>query len=144
MLLRASGESQGEAADPRAVTDPAAAAASGVPDAELLLAFADAVIDRDPEATARARDALRARAGDAATVDAAAVIANFERMVRVADGTGIPLDGPVAFFSADLRSEIGIDRVAATANAGPAGRAVRWASRALQPLLRAAMRRFGG
>ena len=45
----------------------------------------------------------------AALVDAAAVVGNFERMVRIADGTGIPLDKPVAMVSADMREELGLD-----------------------------------
>ena len=49
-------------------------------------------------------------------MDAAAVIGNFERMVRIADGTGIPLDKPVAMITADMREELGIDRFATAVN----------------------------
>ena len=42
-------------------------------------------------------------------VDASAIIGNFQRMVRIADGTGIPLDKPVAVLSAGVREELGIN-----------------------------------
>ncbi len=41
---------------------------------------------------ARARDILKTSGGDAVLVDAAGVAANFQRMVRIADATGIPID----------------------------------------------------
>lgn len=113
-------------------------------DGEPLLRFVDAAVGRDAAELARARQALRERVGDAATVDAAAVVANFERMVRIADGTGIPLDEPVAFFSADLRERLGIAGYGSAQNTPRASALVRLASRALQPLLRRALRRFGG
>ena len=43
-------------------------------------------------------------------VDAAGVIANFQRMVRIADGTGIPLtDNRLVALTVDLRDELGIN-----------------------------------
>jgi len=44
-----------------------------------------------------------------AMVDAAAVVANFSRMVRIADGTGIPLDDMMAEYSSDLREDLGLN-----------------------------------
>ena len=58
---------------------------------------------------AGARSALVGRAGKAAMIDAAAVIAGFDAITRVADGTGIPLEPPKAAASADWRSGLGID-----------------------------------
>ena len=37
------------------------------------------------------RQALREKMGDKVVVDVACVIANFQRMVRIANGAGIPL-----------------------------------------------------
>ncbi len=142
MLLRASGELQGETPDLHAVTD--GDASSGVPAGDLLTAFADATLDGDPDATARARDAVLAELGPEATVDAAGVIGNFQRMVRIADGTGIPLDAPVKFMSAGMREELGIDEYGSSQNTTPLGSFGRLASRAMQPLLRVAMKRFAG
>jgi hypothetical protein len=143
MLLRASSELEGGATpDLRGVTD--AASSSGVPAGDLLTAFADATIDGDPEAIARAREAVVAELGTDATVDAAGVIGNFQRMVRIADGTGIPLDAPVKLLSAGMRAELGIDSFASAQNTPPLGAFGRLASRALQPLVRVAMKRFAG
>jgi hypothetical protein len=37
------------------------------------------------------------------------VIGNFERMDRIADGTGIPLDNMVNALSGDIREELGLE-----------------------------------
>jgi len=133
----------GVAVDAGAVTDDAAAATSGVAHAATLLAFADALVDADDAALARARDAVRAALGDAALVDTAAVASNFERMVRVADGTGIPLDPPVLVMSADLRQRLGIDRFPAAGNT-PAPRTIAaLAGHWLRPVAFAALRALG-
>ena len=144
MLLRASGELAGEQPDLHAVTDAGTSASSGVAAGDLLLAYADATLGGDPTAIARARDAVRARLGDAATVDAAGVIGNFQRMVRIADGCGIPLDAPAAFFSAETVVELGIDRFPSAGNTPPIRGIKRVAARWAQPLLRLAVRRFAG
>ena len=65
--------------------------AAGVRGSAELTAFAEATVAGDPGAIASARAAVRTALGDEATVDAAAVIGNFQRMVRIADGCGIPL-----------------------------------------------------
>lgn len=61
---------------------------AGLPHGRLLMAFAEAAAGFDDQALAAARDELVAVAGEAFMVDAAAVVANFEMMTRVADGTG--------------------------------------------------------
>ena len=47
--------------------------------------------------------------GEAGLVDAAAVCANFNMMVRIADGTGTPLDRGSVELSADLRQQLDLD-----------------------------------
>lgn len=59
-----------------------------VPCGPRLVAFVDAVVAGDAAQAGRAREALALEAGPAAVADAAAVLANFEMMTRVADGTG--------------------------------------------------------
>ena len=54
--------------------------------------FAEAVARRDAQALAQSRRALLQAAGPAVLVDAAGVAANFQRMVRIADAIGIPVD----------------------------------------------------
>lgn len=50
------------------------------------------MVGLDEEATVQARAALVAAAGAELMVEAAAVLANFEMMTRVADGTGARFD----------------------------------------------------
>ena len=68
---------------------------AGLPHGGALLAFVDAAAGWDDDAVVAARDRLEREAGAAFMIDAAAVVANFEMMTRVADGTGArhPQDG---------------------------------------------------
>ena len=105
-MLRASGRHYGREFGLGAVV--ARDGSSGVRHEAELLAFADAVVaDRSPLVQARAT--LNGVAGSEAMVDAAAVIAGFDAITRVADGTGIPLEAPKAAATAGWRSELGID-----------------------------------
>ena len=81
---------------------------SGVAHEAELIAFADAALG-DGDSLATARSALVDRAGKATMIDAAAVVAGFDAITRVADGTGIPLEPTKAEASADWRSRLGID-----------------------------------
>ena len=78
---------------------------------------------------------MRSAIGDEATVDAAAVIGNFERMVRIADGTGIPLDTPIAMLTSDLRKEIGIDLFETAANTPRVGVLLKTLGRTMSRIL---------
>lgn len=118
--------------DVAAVID--ANASSGVPHASELIAFADAVVngvngvngdrgDRgdkgvqgDAESLPKTREALRRALGNAALIDAAAVVGNFERMVRVADGSGIPLDEELEIYTQDIREELDLGRFGSAVN----------------------------
>ncbi len=122
------------------MTDRKAAATSGVAHPDALVAFTDAVLGEDDVELTRARAEVLERVGAAGLVDAAAVVGNFQRMVRIADSTGIPLDAPLALATEDLRSELGLERFGSAANTLPAGRLARILGRALQPVARPAMR----
>lgn len=63
-----------------------------------------------------ARAALAGVIGADATLEAAATIAIFNGLVRVADGTGIRLDDGVFTVSVDDREQLGINRFAGAAN----------------------------
>jgi hypothetical protein len=108
-MLRASIEYSGSGADLKGISEGAKAGDAGIEHGERLLAFVDAAVNGDPAELATARDALRDAAGSAALVDAAAVVGNFERMVRIADGVGIPLDGVVTALSGDIREDLGLE-----------------------------------
>jgi hypothetical protein len=85
----------------------------GIPHGALLVEFAEAVLGDDDDRLDRARARLRATLGDEALVDAAAVVANFNAIDRIADATGIPIDPERVELTADLRAELGIDAFAA-------------------------------
>ena len=74
------------------------------------MAFAEAIAGRRADALDAARSAVVAAMGEEAMVDAAGVAANFERMVRIADATGIPLGEGLETFSRDVRQELDLDR----------------------------------
>lgn len=96
----------------------AATEEGGVAHGGLLTAFAEAVIRGDDAALGYTRDALAAAVGADGLVDAAAVVATFNAIDRVADATGIPLDSGTARMTVDLRASLGIDGFAAGKETG--------------------------
>lgn len=88
--------------------------------AAALMKFAEAVASRDEEQLASARSALLEEAGSDVLVDAAAVAGNFQRMVRIADSTGIPLDERNAVLSHKIKSELDLGRFASAQHTPPA------------------------
>ena len=116
-MLRASIEYDGGDGQLSGIAEGAKVGDAGIEHGERLTAFADSAVHAIAHAATggesasldAARDALREAAGSESVVDAAAVIGNFERMVRIADGTGIPLDGLVDVMSSDFRHELGLD-----------------------------------
>ena len=110
--------------------------ASGVPHADVLVAFAEAMVAAEPAQLDGARERLRSRLGWEVVVDTAAVASNFERMVRIADSTGIALDAPVEILTRDIRAALGVDRFGSAANTPRPGRVARMAGNVARPLLR--------
>ena len=92
-----------------------------IPHGSLLKAFAEAALDDDEKLLTEIRQRLRKAMGDAALVDAAAVIANYSALDRVADATGIPLEPAKETETADLRAELGIDAWRSPALPGRSG-----------------------
>jgi hypothetical protein len=131
-----SGELEGEQYDLHAVTAGEAAAPVGVPHERELIALAEAVVRGSESELAEARSKGLAALGPESFVAAAAVASNFERMVRIADATGIPLDAPLAVISAGMRAELGIDAFGSAANTPRVSAAGRWLGRAVAPLAR--------
>ena len=80
----------------------------GVPYADVLMAYADAAVRRDSDLAER-RAAVESALGAEAVVDAAATVANYQRMVRIADGCGIPLDRFTDEQSAEWRASLGVN-----------------------------------
>ena len=92
------------------MTDHAAAATSGVEHGNLLIAFAEAIAGDDDATLTRARHAVIEGFSLEALVDAAGVVSNFERMVRIADATGIQLDERMAIMSQEVRDALHLER----------------------------------
>ncbi len=106
MMLRASTTATDTPLDPRFVTDRSVDPL--VPGGSVLLDFVDAILGE--ESADAARDAVIDSLGGEALVDAAGVVANFEMMNRIADGTGMPVGGGSLARSEELRALTGIDR----------------------------------
>ncbi len=79
----------------------------GVTHGALLARFAEQVHAGDELDSIRA-EVIEA-VGETGLVDAAAICANFNMMVRIADGTGTPLDEGSIAMSDDLRTELGLN-----------------------------------
>lgn len=118
----------------QALRDNDAAAGSGVAHAEALLTWTDAAVSRDEEAAAKTRQRVIDEMGAEAAVDAAAIIGNFERMTRIADGTGIPLDAPMNALAADLQEDLRLREFRSAQNTSPPGVLATTASKLLRPL----------
>jgi len=91
----------------------------GLPHGAALLAFVNAVHLGEPALDDARRNLVEA-VGDDGLTEAAATIAVFNGLVRVADGTGIQLDAGLDEFSRDDRTRLGIDRFAGAANTASA------------------------
>ncbi len=85
-------------------------AESNVEHGNVLADFGEAIVGRNKAEIASARQAVIDTAGEAEMVDAAGVASNFERMVRIADGIGIPLDEGLLGFSEKTREQLDLNR----------------------------------
>ena len=110
---------------------------AGIEYAAELVAFAEGLATRDEQALTTARDRLADAGGPALLVETAAVAANFQRMVRIADSTGIPIDGYSEVIGSDVREELNLSRFGSAQNSPP----ISWWRRLLIPLLRPVIRR---
>ena len=81
---------------------------AGVLHGELLVRFVDATYG-DTAVLAAVRDEMVDTLGGEVMVDAAAVVANFHMMTRIADGTGTPIDDGSEKMSQELTADLGID-----------------------------------
>lgn len=115
-MLRASATTTETEVDINGINGDAAAADVGLEFGAELMGFAEAVATRDADELARARTALRTSAGTDVLVDAAGVAANFQRMVRIADSMGIPIDDTESDLGKSVRAELNLGRFASAQN----------------------------
>ena len=81
----------------------------GIAHGRCLAEYVDAFMSRDAERLSGARTRLVEVMGAEGMVEAAAVAGNFQRMVRIADSTGIPIDASRVELSAGLREQLGLN-----------------------------------
>ena len=120
-MLRASSQAKGESFDLGLILGKPGD--GNIPHGGLLVGFADAVLGTDDRCLADTQASIRAAMGDAALVDAAAIVATFNAIDRVADATGIPIEDAKAQSTADIRAALGINAFAESRGevAGPRG-----------------------
>ena len=120
MLLGLSSDSQGESVDFSAITD---GGDNGVPHGDLLVRFSQvaASLDSTESELAAVRAEVIDAMGEVGFVEAAATVANFTMMTRIADvqvahysqlemhGTGTPLDPGTVEPSAPMREAMKLD-----------------------------------
>ena len=109
-MLRASSQAKGESFDLGLILGKPGD--GNIPHGGLLVGFADAVLGTDDRCLADTQASIRAAMGDAALVDAAAIVATFNAIDRVADATGIPIEPAKAQSTADIRAALGINAFA--------------------------------
>ena len=124
----------GEAVNLKGITE-GNAVTVGLPGAEGLIRFAEAAVGDDADQIRIAREAVKDELGIDAMVDAAGGIANFQRMVRIADGTGIPLDSAVAMMTSGIREDLGLNLYGSAGNTPALSTLQRLMGALLQPLL---------
>ncbi len=82
--------------------------AAAVPHGNLLLAFTQSVLLDEPQVNSLRSEVIETL-GDSAFVDICATIASFNAVVKVADGTGIPLEPEKAARTQEVRARLGLD-----------------------------------
>ena len=140
MLLRASSQVEGEEVGLGGIVD-GVASETGVPHEVALIQFAEAGLGDDTELIRECRERVTREMGSEAMIDAACVIANFQRMVKIADATGIPLDAPAAMMTEGIRVDLGLNEYGSADNTPPVPFIRRIFAKLLQPFLPAILRR---
>ncbi len=114
-MLRVSAKVTNSSIDLNGINGSIDAAAQGIEFGDLLMAFAGAVAGSDADLSG-CRQALQKAAGADVLIDAAGVAANFQRMVRIADAIGIPVDDMDSELGQGVREELGLARFATARN----------------------------
>ena len=109
-MLRVSAKTTNTEINLQGIAGDQAAAAQGIEFGAELIGFAEALALRDDAALQKARTTLRAVAGEAVLVDAAGVAGNFQRMVRIADSVGIPVDDMQGELGQSVRQELSLEQ----------------------------------
>ena len=92
------------------------AATLGIKHGKELMLLGEAVATRNQALLGKTRQKLLDEAGASVLVDAAGVAANFQRMARIADSMGIPIDDMENDLGKSVRTELNLTRFASAAN----------------------------
>lgn len=115
-MLRVSAQTTETEIDIQGVDGDESGAARGIEFGAELMRFAEAVAERNQENLESTRQRLQDRAGTEALVDAAGVAANFQRMVRIADSIGIPVDDMHSEVGQQVRADLNLERFPSAQN----------------------------
>lgn len=115
-MLRESIQATGTSPNLNGLADPNCTEIEDIPHSKVLLEFVNAFMSRDLQKLAVARDNLEKEMGAEALIDAIAVAANFQRMVRIADSTGIPSNPQMREMQAELVKPLGLDKYVSAGN----------------------------
>ena len=143
-MLSLSADISHSSVDLQMINGDEAATVGDVAHAKALMNFAEAIARRDETALLQARQVLEQEAGAAVVVDAAAVAGNFQRMVRIADSTGIPLDTRSAALSMGVRKELDLRRFASAENTPTDSWKIKALSVIARPLAKRMLKKLGG
>ena len=143
--LRVSAQITGDDVDMQMAVDGSTGSDGGIAHGALLSDFATAAVTGDDALLETTRTRIREELGAEQLVDAAALVAHYEKADRIADATGIPSDTPMQLMTADLRQQLGLERFTSAQNTSRPGLAKLALGRVLRgiaiPLLRRAARR---
>ena len=109
MMLSVSMQIQGQDVDLTGIIDGADAVDDAIPHGKVLTRFVEALLGGAEDEITIARGHLIEAVGGDAFVDACGVIGHFERMTRVADATGIPLDAATVAGTVQIREDLGLN-----------------------------------
>ena len=115
-MLRVSAKNNEVKVDIQGVNGNEEATGLGVGFGVELMKFAESLALDEEEALAIARERLLEEAGEAVLVDAAGVAANFQRMVRIADAIGIPVDDVNDQNRKQVWEELGLESFSSAQN----------------------------
>ena len=115
-MLRVSAMTTDTDIDLQGVNGDADAAAQGIEFGPELMRFGESLARRDEAALALSRQNLLDVAGPEVLVDAAGVAANFQRMVRIADSIGIPVDDMTSDLGREIRADLGLEKFHSATN----------------------------
>ena len=115
-MLRVSARIANSEIDIHMINGESSGNSTGIQFGEELMHFAEALSSGDEGRLTTARTRLLDIAGPGVLVDTAGVAANFQRMVRIADAMGIPVDTVDSDLSNEVRRELDLYRFESAAN----------------------------